>query len=260
MSAARRFLRFAIGGLFTSLVVVACTIKEGDDSVTCNPGDYSSCRCSNGDSGERECNSDGDGYSRCVCDSSTGGTNSGQAGEGSGGTATTGGSSGGSDGYTAGSGGYSGYGGSAPAAGSGGVSGGGANEGGAAGAAGSAGSGSVLPAECAEDPEDACATCYQAACCEEWSACLDDDGDGSTDCTEQFFNILLCAQFERDTRDVTPDDLRMCAEEEIEGGGAWSDGLRPQVKPLVDCVAGGAGWSAKSSFSADCRASCFDQL
>jgi hypothetical protein len=119
----------------------------------------------------------------------------------------------------------------------------------------------VTPAECAEDPEDDCANCYQTACCEEWSACFNDDGDGGTDCTTQLYDILItCIEPIREDANATPADLQACGKE-VGGGSTWSAGLRPQVKPVIDCLAGGTGWGDKSSFSSDaCKVSCFDQL
>ncbi len=252
MSAPRTFLRLAICGLFMSALAAACTVKEADDTddeTSCNPGDSRACTCADGETGQRKCNSAGDGYLKCVCDSGAGGSESG-AGEGSGANAGTGGYSGS---QTGGSGGYAGGGYSGSAVG--GAAAGGAGEGGAGG------SGDVTPAECAEDPEDDCATCYQTGCCDEWSACLADDGNGGDDCATQFFNIMACAQIDRDTKDTTPADLKACAEDEVAGGSAWSEGLRPQVKPLIDCVAV-TGWSSGSSFAATggCKVSCFDKL
>jgi len=248
-------LRFAICGLFVSALAAACTVKEADDTdeTSCNPGDTQTCACSDGESGKRKCNSAGDGYLKCVCESGTGagGTESG-AGEGPGGNAGTAGTTGGT--YTGGTytGGTAGYSGSAI---------GGTNAGGAGEAGAGGGGGDVTPEECSEDPEDDCANCYQTACCDEWSACFNDEGAGGTDCVTQFFNIIECAQIDRDTRDETPADLKTCAEDEVAGGSAWSEGLRPQVKPLIDCVGGGMGWSSQSSFSSDaCKVSCFDKL
>ncbi len=72
---------------------------------------------------------------------------------------------------------------------------------------------------------------------------------------------MACAQVDRDTKDATPADLKACGEDEVSGGGVWSDGLRPQVKPMIDCVAGGTGWGNSAAFSTDaCKVSCFDQL
>jgi hypothetical protein len=247
----RTFLRFAICGLFMSALAAACTVKESDDTddTSCNPGDTQTCTCDDGDKGSRKCNSDGDGYGRCICTSGTGGTEAG-AGEGSGASSGTGGYSGG---YNGGTGGYGG--------GYAGSDAGGADTGGAGEAGAGGGGGDVSPAECAEDPNDDCANCYQPACCDEWSACLADDVSGGDDCSTQFFNILFCAQANRDTADATPADLKACAEEEVSGGSAWSDGLRPQVKPMLDCVAGGMGWASNNSFSSDaCKVSCFDKL
>lgn len=249
----RTFLRLTICGLFMSAVAAACTVKEADDTdeTSCNPGDTQSCSCDSGEKGTRKCNSDGDGYGKCSCSSGTGGTEAG-AGDGAGANAGagTGGSSGGySGGYNGGSGGYSG------------TEAGGGDVGGAGDAGAGGGGGDVLPAECAQDPEDDCANCYQPFCCDQWSACLADEVTSGDDCTTQFFNILACAQTDRDTRDATPADLKACAEDEVSGGSAWSDGLRPQVKPLLDCVAGGTGWANGSSFSTDaCKVSCFDKL
>jgi hypothetical protein len=262
MSAPRTFLRFAISGLFIGVLAAACTVKEtnDDDETSCNPGDKRACNCSNGDEGERKCNSDGDGYGSCVCDgNNAGGTNAG--GDGAGPSAGTGGTGGYSGGYTGGTAGTTAggttYGGtSAGGTTYGGTSAGGASEGGAGGSPEV-----VTPEECAEDLEDNCASCYQTGCCDEWVACLDDTVTSGDDCSAQFFNILACAQVDRENNDVTPADLKACGEDEISGGSAWSDGLRPQVKPLIDCVAGGTGWGSNSSFSTDaCKVSCFDKL
>jgi hypothetical protein len=250
MTGARSFVRLAFAGFFVSSLIVACTVKNetSDSTVSCHPGDYKDCSCSGSTKpGQKECNGEGNGYEACHCDGSVdaGGNGNGDSGAGpvsTGGTTSYAGTTnGGSISYAG-----------EPAGGAP-ID---AASGGAAGAGGQPG-----VDLCGADPTDDCASCYQQGCCDEWTACLADDGDdGAGDCTTQFLDIVACAQIPTDTRDATPDDLRTCGEDEVAGGNVWSAGLRPTVKPLVDCVAGGMGWSANPEFSSDaCKIACFDK-
>lgn len=245
MSVARMFVRLAFSSLIVGALAAACTVKDSDDDE-CNAGDSRACECDDGATGTQKCNSKETGYNACVCASGSGG--SGNAG----GDGPTAGTSGNASGGTSGSGGTN-YGG----ADAGGADAGGMDAGGAGGAAPE-----VTPAVCAEDEEDSCANCYQTACCDEWVACTDDDIAGDdNDCPEQFFAIMECVDGKRVDADTVPTDLNDCAEEIDAMNGAWSANLRPAVKPMLDCVAGGMGWAGKASFSTDaCKISCFDQL
>jgi hypothetical protein len=136
---------------------------------------------------------------------------------------------------------------------------GGDASGGLAAVAGAGGAGDEVPLECAE-PADDCESCYLAGCCDEYVACVNDDGnDGSGDCSQQFFDILACKDELRSTQDVLPADLKQCALDEVEGGSVWSADLRPAVKPLIDCLAGMAGWENMPWTDSSCNNTCFKQ-
>lgn len=243
MSVARTFVRLAFSSLIVGALAAACTVKEADDDDSkCNAGDSRVCECDNGETGSQKCNAKETGYGSCSCPTGSGGSANGGDGP-----TPTAGSSGSSYGGTSGSGGSSYAGEDA----------GGMDAGGAGGAPTD-----VTPAVCMEDPNDDCANCYQPFCCEEWVACTNDEIAGDdNDCAEQFFAILECVDDKRADADATPTNLNDCAEEEDGKNGAWSANLRPQLKPMLDCVAGGMGWASKAAFTSDaCKVSCFDKL
>jgi hypothetical protein len=236
-------VRFAFAGLFVNAFAVACVVSDGDDrdddNTACEPGDYRDCNCGS-DEGTQKCNAVGSGYGACDCSGvNVGGGNSG----GEGNTPTAG---------TAGTAGSTAYGGE--------TSGGAGGEGGAttsqAGEGGEGGAAIDPDAICFEDPGDVCQECVQVSCCEEWKACSEEAGG---DCQQQFFNIIACAQTERAERDIKPEDLEACAEEEVAGGGAWSDGLLPTTKALIDCTGGGVDWEGRAWNDASCNSLCFIQ-
>jgi hypothetical protein len=238
MITARTLVRFVFAGLFVNAMAVACVVSDGDDdddTTTCSPGDYKDCTCANGDAGQKKCSASGNGYGACACE----GDNVGGSG------------SGGEPGSTAGT--TSNYGGQGGTA-AGGA--GGDNSGGMMSVAGAGAGGGGSEDLCVEDPSDDCQTCVQVGCCNEWTACSEDTAN---DCQQQFFNIMVCAQDERATRDIKPEDLEACAALEVDGGGAWSDGLLPTTKALIDCVGGGEDWENRAWNSDSCNALCFLQ-
>lgn len=249
MITARSFLRFAVAGLFVNALAMACVVTNSDDEEECRPGSRQDCTCADGTESERVCNSSGTRFGSCACgDPSSGGTGNDAAGAGN--TSEAGSGNAGGD---TGSGGGSGDTGGAPngTAGSSGENG------------GAGGSGEVDAGLCAEEPNDSCADCYQQGCCDEWTACVEDEGDdGNGDCLTQFLNIIACAEDLRSQRAVTKADVIQCAADEVEGGSGWSAGLRPTVKPVIDCVGGGEGWDTEAGGWSDlsCRNNCFSQL
>lgn len=253
MTTARTLVRFAFAGLFANALAVACVVSDGDDknddeNTACDPGSYKDCTCSNGDEGTKKCNASGSGYGACDCsDTSVGGNNGG--GEGNTPTAGTSGKAGMAGSSTT-------YGGESSGGGADGQGG----EGGAsmsqAGSGGEGGAGVDPQAACFEDPGEPCQECVQVSCCEEWLACGEEAGG---DCEQQFFNIMACAQTDRATRDIKPEDLETCAEEEVAGGGAWSDGLLPTTKALIDCTGGGVDWENRAWNDSSCNSLCFIQ-
>jgi hypothetical protein len=127
---------------------------------------------------------------------------------------------------------------------------------------GAGGSGEVDPGLCGEDA-DPCTDCYQQGCCAEWTACVEDEvDDGDGDCVTQFVGIIACAEALRSDGPVSKGQVVDCAEKQVEGGSAWSAGLRPTVKPLIDCVGGGEGWDTDGQGWSDlsCRNNCFSEL
>lgn len=287
MRTARTFIRLAFAGLFVNALAVACVASDNDgddDNSPCEQGDSRDCTCPDGSGSERRCNASGTGFGSCVCDgSSSGGSDSGtsceqgdsractcpdgteserhcnasgtgfgncvcdsaSAGSGSGGTNSNAGE------------------GNLPAAGASGESGGGTG-GAGGGSAGAGGAGGATdPGLCAEDPTDSCADCYQQGCCEEWTACVEDEvDDGEGDCATQFLGIIACAEALRVDAAVSKADVIQCAEDQVDGGSAWSSGLRPTVKPLIDCVGGGEGWDTDGMGWSDlsCKNNCFSEL
>ena len=241
MTTARTLVRFVFAGLFVNAMAVACVVSDGDnddndDNTACDPGTLKDCTCaSNGNDGQKKCSASGNGYGACVCE----GDNVG------------GGGSGGEPSTTAGT--SNTYGGevNTPAGGAGGENVGGMMSTG--GAAGETGNPDDL---CVEDPADDCQTCVQVGCCEAWTACSE---DSVNDCQQQFFNIMVCAQDERATRDIKPEDLEACGALEVEGGSAWSEGLLPTTKALIDCVGGGSDWENRAWNSDSCNSLCFLQ-
>jgi hypothetical protein len=241
MITARTLVRFVFAGLFVNALAVACVVSDGDDdddTTACDPGSYKDCTCPNGDASQRKCSASGNGYGACAC-----------SGENVGG-----GGAGGEPSSTAGT--TSNYGGEAgkSAGGAGGA--GGENAGGMMSEGGAAGAATNPDDLCVEDPDDDCQTCVQVGCCDEWTACSEDTAN---DCQQQFFNIMVCAQDERATRNITPADLEACAELEVDGGSAWSDGLLPTTKALIDCVGGGQNWENRAWNDDSCNALCFLQ-
>jgi hypothetical protein len=239
MIAARTLVRFVFAGLFVNAMAVACVVSDGDDdddTTACDPGSYKDCTCPNGDASQKKCSASGNGYGACDCDgSTTGGTG------GGGEPSTTAGTTSNSYGGEAGT-------------GAGGV--GGDNSAGMMSVAGAGGAETDPEDLCVEDPSDDCQTCVQVGCCNEWTACSEDTAN---DCQQQFFNIMVCAQDERATRDIKPEDLEACAALEVDGGGAWSDGLLPTTKALIDCVGGGEDWENRAWNNDSCNALCFLQ-
>lgn len=245
MTTARTLVRLAFAGLFVNAFAVACVVSDGDDNddnTACEPGDYRDCNCGS-DEGTQKCNAVGSGYGACDCNGgNVGGGNSG----GEGNTPTAGTSS------TAGTAGSTAYGGETSGGGAGG-------EGGAtmstAGAGGEGGAAIDPDAVCFEDPADDCQLCVQGDCCQEWKACRDD----AEDCEQEVINILECIKLDIEG-DVTPAELESCAEAEGTGG-PWSESVLPTTKAVVDCMAGGTGWAAKTDFNtSSCNNLCFVDL
>jgi hypothetical protein len=243
MITARTFVRFVFAGLFVNAMAVACVVSDGDDddddSTACDPGSYKDCTCANGDAGQKKCSASGNGYGACACE----GDNVG------------GGGSGGEPSTTAGttSNNYGGEGGT----GTGGA--GGDNSGGMMSVAGAGGAETDPDAVCIESAEDDCLDCMQLDCCEAWKAC---SAETEGDCQQQAYDIMLCAtNTERGPDDgeaeVTPEELEDCAQD-IAENDVWSAGVLPTTKAVIDCVAGGQGWAAKTDLSASsCESLCF---
>jgi hypothetical protein len=249
MTTARTLVRFAFAGLFANALAVACVVSDGDDknddNTACDPGSYKDCTCSNGDEGTKKCNASGSGYSTvCDCGGSTGGA--GNAG-GEGNTPTAG---------TANTAGSINYGGETSGGGADGQGGEGGGTMSQAGAGGEGGAAIDPEAVCFEDPEDTCQECVQQDCCVEWQACRADPED----CEQQMINIIACVHSEI-AGDVTPAELESCAQNEGTGSDPWAQSVLPTTKAVVDCMAGGTGWAAKTDFeSASCNNLCFVDL
>jgi hypothetical protein len=233
-------VRFVFAGLFVNAMAVACVVSDGDDdddTTTCNPGTYRDCTCANGDLSQQKCSASGNSYGACACsDANVGGGGSGGEPSTTAGTTNN----------------YGGEGGTA----AGGGGGGGDNSGGMAGAGG----GETDPdAVCIESSSDDCLDCMQLDCCEAWKAC---SAETEGDCQQQAYDIMLCAaNTERGPDDgeaeVTPEELEDCAQETAMNE-TWSAGVLPTTKAVIDCVAGGQGWAAKTDLSASsCESLCF---
>jgi hypothetical protein len=246
MTSARSLLRLAFAGLFVNAMAVACVVSDGDDDdddvTACDAGSYKDCTCSNGEVGTKKCNASGSGYAACDCsDASNGGSGSGGEGNASSTAGTNSTPYGGEN--NGGAGGDK----TAPVVG---------GAGGDTGTAGAGGEGPDPDALCNAPTDDLCQECVQVSCCEEWKACADEtDGD----CQQQYFNILACAQVDRAERDIKPADVEACAEIEVAGGSAWSDGLLPTTKALIDCTGGGVGWENRAWNQMSCNDLCFLQ-
>jgi hypothetical protein len=241
-------VRFAFAGLFVNALAVACVVSDGDDkdddNTACDPGAYKDCTCANGDEGTKRCNASGSGYAACDCsDTNVGGGSNGGGGDGNTPTSGSGGS-------------MTSYGGEAAGGAGGDGTGPGPVVGGAGGSDGSGGAGGDGSGLVCEPDAEACQNCIQnTKCCAEWAAC---SAEQAGDCEQEFFNILACAQVERGDRDVIPADLELCGLDEGEGD-AWSEGLLPTTKALVDCIGGGEGWEERTWNQLSCKAECFDQ-
>ena len=244
MITARTLVRFVFAGLFVNAMAVACVVSDGDDNnddeTACTPGDYKDCTCSDGEASQKKCSASGNGYGACAC-TGTGTGGSGSAGEPSTTAGTTSNTYGGETNTSVGGA-------------------GGENTGGMTAEGGAGGAETDPDAVCIESAGDDCLDCMQLDCCEAWKACsAETDGD----CQQQAYNIMLCASTtERGPEDgeaeVTPEELQGCAADEVDGGNVWSDGLLPTTKAVIDCVAGGQGWGAKTDLSASsCESLCF---
>ncbi len=248
MTAARTFVRLAFGGLFVGSLAMACVVEDGgnDDELAntpCEDGDFRDCACPDGETGRRECNAANTGYGSCQCDgSSTAGSNTGGSANNAGEGNTTGGTTAGTTNY----GGEQGTIGGAPA-----ETGGAPAE---AGGAGGSGPG-VEPGLCDEDPNDTCADCYQQGCCDEWTACANDDT-----CLNEFLGIMACTDVIKAERNVLPADLQTCAEDEGAAAGPWSQGVSALTVDVVNCVGGEptGGWETMPWGQFSCKAGCFD--
>jgi hypothetical protein len=250
MTAARSFLRLALGGLFVGSLAMACVVEDGggddDDLATtpCEDGDTRPCSCPDGEASVRECNAANTGYGSCQCvNSPTAGTSNGgsanNAGEGNTPTAGTNTNYGGEPGTMGG----------APA-----ETGGAPAETGGAGGAGPV----VEPGLCDEDPNDTCADCYQQGCCDQWTACVGDDTDT---CLDEFFGIMACSDLIKADRNVLPADLQACAEEQGAAAGPWSQGVSALTVDMINCVGGepeNGGWESMPWGAISCKAGCFD--
>jgi hypothetical protein len=245
MTAARSFLRLALGGFFVGSLAMACVVEDGggdDDDLAntpCEDGDFRECDCSDGSTGRRECNASNTGYGQCQCENtptagSSSGGNANNAGEGNTTAGTNNTNYGGEQGTMGG----------APA-----------ETGGApAEVGGAGGSGEVVePGLCDEDPNDTCADCYQQGCCDQWTACANDDT-----CLEEFFGIMACTDIIKAERNVTTADLETCAEDQGAANGPWSQGVSALTVDMVDCVAGEDGWEGSPWGNLACKAGCFD--
>jgi hypothetical protein len=247
MTAARSFLRLAFGGLFVGSLAMACVVDDsgGDDdelaNTPCEDGDFRQCTCPDGDDSVRECNASNTGYGACQCEGSpTAGTSNGgsanNAGEGNTTAGTNNTNYGGEPGSMGG----------APA-----ETGGNGPDAGGAGGAGPI----IEPGLCDEDPNDTCADCYQQGCCEQWTACANDDT-----CLDEFLNIMACTDVIKSDRNVLPADLQTCAEDEGAAAGPWSQGVSALTVDMVNCVGGepDGGWESMPWGAISCKAGCFD--
>jgi hypothetical protein len=245
MITARSFVRFALAGMFVNALAVACVVEnngsDDDDNTPCEEGDTRSCVCpDSGDTSVRECNASGTGFGSCQCE--------GSSNAGSGGNTNAGG-----EGNTTAAGnGSIDYGGETSSQG-------GASNPGAGGTpaetGGAGGSGEVDPGLCAEDPQDTCADCYQQGCCDQWTACANDDT-----CLTEFLNIMACSDLIKAERNVLPIDLQTCAEDEGAAAGPWSQGVSPLTVDVVNCVGGEdeGGWETMPWGRFSCKLGCFD--
>jgi hypothetical protein len=240
-------VRLAFAGLFVNALAVACvTASDDDDDVTaCDPGSYKVCDCNNGDAGTKKCNASGSGYGACDCSDTPNGTG---GGGGEGNAPTTAGTN--SNPYGGANNGGGGGDDTAPVAG-----GAGGND---VGGAGSGGEGPVDA--CSLDTgDDDCQFCIQGDCCTEWQACADDTAAGN-DCESEVFEIMSCVDLQRTTEhEITPADLEQCGKD-VHGSNTWSQSIFPTTKAVIDCVAGGTGWTGKNDLSgSSCHSLCFQQ-
>lgn len=254
MTTARTFLRFALAGLFANVMAAACIVnsdgKDGDNEQ-CDAGSYKDCTCADGTESQRKCNSSGSGYGQCICDGSAiGGSGNGSGGEGTGNTGTEAGSGNSTAGKTSTYGGETGEGGT-PSTPNGGSP---AEVGGAGGTPGE-----VDPGICGGDETDSCADCYQQGCCDQWTACVDDE---SETCLDEFLNIVTeCSEVPRQEGNVSTADFQACVAAQTPAGGGWSSGLSPLTVDMVNCMAGEdeGGWEGSPWGNLACKAGCFDQ-
>jgi len=248
MTTARSLLRFVLAGVMANVLAAACIVNSDngdDDNTTCEPNSYKDCACSDGTASQRKCNASGSGYAACVCDGSSVGGSGNEGGSGSSAEAGVGNVAGKTQ---------TTYGGETSTEG-----GAPASNGGTPGEAngGAGGSGEVVePGLCDEDPDDTCADCYQQGCCDQWTACVDEDT-----CLTEFTNIIACAELIKADKNVTTAEFEQCAADESAASGGWSSGLSPLTVDMVDCVAGDDddGWEGQAWGSLACKAGCFDQ-